>query len=82
MQSAKNHEMAVFWKKRWKLVREVELRELRTTAPEICFKQLCALASTAIHLKWDGRIEHQELRARRNWQRLRKIAHDRPDIAI
>lgn len=73
MPSSISKEEALAYKTRWKLVREVERRELRKTPAEEKFRQLAALMFPPAEWAATGRPEDEELRIHNRWNRLRKI---------
>ena len=60
------------WKKRWRLVNELEVQELRSTSMDLKVRQLGTLMRLAFHLGWVDKLAAEEQEVRSRWQRLRK----------
>jgi len=59
------------WRRRWKLMNELELKELRTTPPEVCLQQLESMYASIDVLGCRAALEQGESAVRARWIRLK-----------
>lgn len=60
------------FQRRWKLVNEREIAELRLSSANTRWRQFNALLNLARQLKWDSTLAAGESEVRNRWARLRK----------
>ena len=60
------------WKKRWELVNEREIEELRRATPDEKLAQLWTLMMVAREMGWDEKLRDEEEPVRAMWIKLRK----------
>jgi hypothetical protein len=59
------------WRRRWQLMNELELEELRSTPPEECLRQLEAMYASVDVLGCRAALEEGEAEVRGRWIRLK-----------
>ena len=60
------------WMRRWRLVNEAEIDELRATPIETKFRQLAAMMAMAEGLDWQASTEVEIEAVRERWLRLKR----------
>jgi DNA-binding transcriptional regulator PaaX len=60
------------WKRRWEMVNQKEIEELRSTPLDVKACQIDALMRLAQTMKWDKVLQEGEEEVRGRWCRLRK----------
>jgi hypothetical protein len=60
------------WRRRWALVNEQEIEELRRMTPDEKLTQLWTLMQAAREMGWDKKLQEEEEQVRTLWIRLRK----------
>lgn len=66
---------ALEFKKRWKIVNKVQLKELRKSSVVEKLNQLTVLMSWAKDFGWINTLKAEELAVRERWIKLRRIYH-------
>jgi len=61
------------WKKRWELVNQREIEELRAMSPEVKLRQLDALMRSVDQMGWREELEQGVEEVRERWNKLRRI---------
>jgi len=61
------------WKKRWELVNQREIEELRAMSPEAKLRQLDALMRSVDQMGWREKLEEGVEEVRERWNKLRRI---------
>ena len=67
------------WKKRWELVNQREIEELRAMSPEAKLRQLEALMRSVDQMGWREQLEEGVEEVRERWNKLRRIYGERRD---
>jgi len=65
------------WKRRWRLVNQAEIEELRRTPMEQKLRQLAVLMASTDEMGWTEQLAAEEEQVRKLWIRLRKAARAR-----
>jgi len=61
------------WRRRWKIMNELELEDLRNTPPETCLRQLESLYASVDVLGCREALEAGEQKVRERWIRLKDM---------
>ncbi len=67
-----NRDDLLAYKRRWQLVEEREIEELRAATPEHKMRQLAALMASVDAMGWRKSLEEDDLRIWKTWQKLRE----------
>lgn len=60
------------WRRRWKLVNELELEELRSTSVDVKFQQVAALMGAVDFFGWREALADDDQVGYDRWQKLRQ----------